>query len=92
MTSLGLIAPLDIIVQFARVRNHHTPFIAIGDRGHGMGMGKVLQAIHTNPQIPNAPLIAAVASADHLVSASVSKWGGYALAVSIASIHQHQSR
>lgn len=89
MTSRGLIAPLDTIVRLARNKNK-TPFVAIGDGGNEMGMGKVLDAIHSNPQIPNAQLIAAVTPADHLIAASVSNWGGYALAATVALIHTNK--
>ena len=49
-------------------------------------MGKVLAAIVTNPKIINGEKIAAVTAADYLVAASVSNWGGYALAAAAALV------
>ena len=72
----GLVAPLHKLVQ--QVQQRHIPFIAIGDGGNEMGMGKVLSQIHATPQILNS--VACVVAADHLIAASVSNWGGYALA------------
>ncbi len=72
----GLVAPLHHLVQQVQARN--VPFIAIGDGGNEMGMGKVLSKIHATPQILNS--VACVVSADYLIAASVSNWGAYALA------------
>lgn len=94
MTSMGLIAPLHEIVDMVRNKNNDSnnndddkvKFIAIGDGGNELGMGKVIDKIHTNPKIPNGNLIGAVTSADHLIAASVSNWGGYALAAACALV------
>ena len=59
-------------------------FIAIGDGGNELGMGKVIDQIYNNPKISNGQLIGAVTSADYLIAASVSNWGGYALAAACA--------
>lgn len=72
----GLVAPLHKLVQQVQARN--VPFIAIGDGGNEMGMGRVLSQIHATPQILNS--VACVVPADYLIAASVSNWGGYALA------------
>ncbi len=61
-------------------------FIAIGDGGNELGMGKVINEIYNNPQILNGELIGAVTSADYVIAASVSNWGGYALAAACALV------
>ena len=60
------------------------PFLAIGDGGNELGMGKVLDKIHANEKIKNE--IACVVPADYLIAASVSNWGGYALAAGAAVV------
>merc|ERR1712194_900600 len=60
--------------------------ISIGDGGNELGMGKVIEQIVNNPKIPNGSKIGCVIPADLLISASVSNWGGYALAASAALI------
>ena len=84
MTSRGLIAPVHNIVD--RVRNRNVLFVAIGDGGNELGMGKVYEAIINNPSILNGELIAAAMPADYLIAASVSNWGGYALAAACACV------
>jgi hypothetical protein len=56
--------------------------IGIGDGGNELGMGKVLPRIRRH--IPNGDTIGCVVPADHLIAASVSNWGGYALAAAMA--------
>jgi hypothetical protein len=77
MNAAGLIAPLHRFVTEAQA-----PFIAIGDGGNELGMGKVLANIQKS--IANADKIACVVPADHLIAAGVSNWGGYALAAGAA--------
>ena len=91
MNAKGLIAPIHRIVDIARNREKNlqqktAKFIAIGDGGNELGMGKVIDRIRTSPKIPNGDLIGAVTSADYLISASVSNWGGYALAGACALV------
>eukprot|EP00567_Pseudictyota_dubia_P008782 CAMPEP_0197453448 /NCGR_PEP_ID=MMETSP1175-20131217/34955_1 /TAXON_ID=1003142 /ORGANISM="Triceratium dubium, Strain CCMP147" /LENGTH=351 /DNA_ID=CAMNT_0042986733 /DNA_START=66 /DNA_END=1121 /DNA_ORIENTATION=+ len=92
MNSKGLIAPLHKIVEMGRKEkidgkvDSSVRFVAIGDGGNEMGMGKVLDTIRTNPKIKNGSKIAAVTPADYLIAASVSNWGGYALAASAAVV------
>jgi hypothetical protein len=89
MNSRGLIAPLH---RFVLERKDGVAFIAIGDGGNELGMGKVIDAIRESPQIPNGNEIGCVVSADHLVAASVSNWGGYALSAAAALIRaEHDS-
>jgi hypothetical protein len=79
MTSKGLIAPLHRFVEETSCK-----LISIGDGGNELGMGKVYEHIIDNPKINNGELIGCVTKADYLVAASVSNWGGYALAVGAA--------
>ena len=60
--------------------------IGIGDGGNEVGMGKIFEHIVTSPNIPNAAQIACTVSADFLIVASVSNWGGYALAAATAVV------
>ena len=85
MTSKGLIAPLHKIVDRAR-GDKNVLFLAIGDGGNELGMGKVYESIVSNPSIRNGSLIAATMPADYLIAASVSNWGGYALASACACV------
>jgi len=90
MTDRGLIAPIHKIVEMGRevpdIVTSKVPFVAIGDGGNELGMGKVLQSIVSNPKIKNGEKIAAVTPADSLIAASVSNWGGYALAAAAALV------
>lgn len=79
MNAKGLIGPLHRLVTEC-----NAPFIAIGDGGNELGMGKVIDKIVNNPKISNGDKIGCVVPADYLIAASVSNWGGYALSASIA--------
>jgi D-glutamate cyclase len=79
MNAHELIAPLHRLVQEC-----NAPFLAIGDGGNELGMGKVIDAIVANPKISDGAKIGCVIAADHLIAASVSNWGGYALAAAAA--------
>lgn len=83
MNATGLIAPLDEMIANAR---DGVKFLAIGDGGNEMGMGKVIDRIHASPKIQNGEKIGCVVPADHLIAASVSNWGGYALAAGTALV------
>jgi hypothetical protein len=82
MNEKGLIAPLHRLVK-----ESNSPFLAIGDGGNELGMGKVIDNIINNPKISNGEKIGCVVAADHLIAASVSNWGGYALAAAVALAH-----
>lgn len=83
MNAKRLIAPLHEIVEIAKSRiDKIIPFIAIGDGGNELGMGKVMDMVRE--RIPNGELIAAVTVADYLITASVSNWGAYALCAACA--------
>lgn len=87
MNNAGLIAPLH---RLADERKAGVPFLAIGDGGNELGMGKVLDKIVNNPKIANGDQIGCVTVADHLIAASVSNWGGYALAAAAALVRSQQ--
>lgn len=84
MNEKGLIAPLHELVEKTKAAG--VPFLAIGDGGNEMGMGKVIDEIINSPIIVNGEKIGCVVAADHLVAASVSNWGGYALAAGAALV------
>jgi hypothetical protein len=63
--------------------------IGIGDGGNEVGMGKISSLVQSSP-IPNAATIACVIPTDHLHVASVSNWGGYALAAAVVAILVHE--
>jgi D-glutamate cyclase len=83
MNAKGLIAPLHRLVT-----ESDSPFIAIGDGGNELGMGKVLKSVVDNPKIMDGDKIGCVIPADYLIASSVSNWGGYALAAGIALAEQ----
>lgn len=61
--------------------------ILLGDGGNEVGMGTVYDKIVKSINIPNAETIACTVAADYLIVASVSNWGGYALAAAIGLVH-----
>jgi len=82
MYERGLIAPLHDVVT--RARENGAKFMSIGDGGNELGMGKVIDEIREH--IPDGNRIGAVVAADHLIAASVSNWGGYALIAAAALV------
>jgi len=82
MNEKGLIAPLHRLVAETNCK-----MISIGDGGNELGMGKVIEHIINNPKIKNGQKIGCVMAADFLIAASVSNWGGYALAAAAALAH-----
>ena len=85
MNEKGLIFPLHRVPQYAKDIN--VKFIAIGDGGNEMGMGKVIDKIYEH--IPDGEKIGAVTPADHLIAASVSNWGAWALIAATALVRFH---
>lgn len=86
-----LVAPLDSVVDIVQrqsfVRDGKTysaTMTGIGDGGNELGMGKLSDVIHRD--IPQGETIGAAKKADHLIAASVSNWGSYALAATVAAI------
>ena len=71
------VQPIDELFEMAR-QNPHITTIGIGDGGNELGMGKVYDSIVKN--IPLGETIGCCVSADFLIAAGVSNWGGYALA------------
>lgn len=84
MNKRNLIAPLHKIIEYAAPKK----FLAVGDGGNEMGMGKVLDKIKQH--IPKGDQIGCTVAADHLVAASVSNWGGYAVAAGAAVMRASQ--
>jgi hypothetical protein len=87
MNERGLIAPLHRLV-----RESESPFLAVGDGGNELGMGKVIDNIINNPKIADGDRIGCVIAADHLIAASVSNWGGYALSAAAAVARASQNK
>lgn len=86
MNEKGLIAPIHKIVDISRETRPDVKYIAIGDGGNEMGMGKVIEKIRHNDKIMNGDKIGAVTVSDYLIASSVSNWGGYALSAACAVI------
>jgi len=77
-----MLAPLDqLFSEKVRQKYPHYKTSCVGDGGNEMGMHAVRDAIVTH--IPNGALIASASSADHVIAASVSNWGGYAVAAAL---------
>lgn len=55
--------------------------LAIGDGGNELGMGKVMEKVKQH--IPDGAAIACSVASDYLITAGVSNWGGYGLALSL---------
>ncbi len=74
-----LIAPFDQLFQ-ADFRRQHPDYTtsAVGDGGNELGMGLVADEVKKH--ITNGETIASATPADLLLCASVSNWGGYAIA------------
>ena len=86
MNEKGLIAPIHKIVDMARDIRPEVKYIAIGDGGNEMGMGKVIDRIRNSEKIKDGDKIGAVTICDFLIAASVSNWGGYALSDACAVV------
>ncbi|CAK4670649.1 hypothetical protein LEN26_012442 [Aphanomyces euteiches] len=67
---------------FAYAHQNNVPTIAIGDGGNELGLGSVREL--TKVHIPNGQTIAAAMHCRHLVLASISDWGGYAVCAAVA--------
>jgi D-glutamate cyclase len=83
MNAHNVIAPIHLLVEYS-----NCPFVAIGDGGNELGMGRVWDQITTH--IPLGATIGCVIAAHHLVAASVSNWGAYALAAGAAVMRASQ--
>eukprot|EP01125_Pyxidicula_operculata_P014399 TRINITY_DN4792_c0_g1_i2.p1 TRINITY_DN4792_c0_g1~~TRINITY_DN4792_c0_g1_i2.p1 ORF type:complete len:146 (+),score=33.20 TRINITY_DN4792_c0_g1_i2:499-936(+) len=58
--------------------------IGIGDGGNEIGMGNVLEGVEKH--VPLGDKIGTKVKCDHLITAGVSNWGGYALAAALYSV------
>ena len=99
MNEKGLIAPLHTIVSDFRDigQKDKRKFIAIGDGGNELGMGKVKDKVYEH--IRDGGKIGAVdkldgknLTADYLIAASVSNWGAYALIAATALVRAHDAK
>jgi hypothetical protein len=70
-----LLAPLDRLMGMAALARPPIGSTGIGDGGNEVGMGKVGEQVRAN--IKNGATIACTTQTDHLVTCSVSNWGGY---------------
>lgn len=86
MNERGLIAPLHRLVN----ESNNSNFIAIGDGGNELGMGKVIDKIISSSIIADGEKIGCVVAAQYLIAASVSNWGGYALAAAVAVMRANE--
>mmetsp|Transcript_33610 Transcript_33610/g.45432 ORF Transcript_33610/g.45432 Transcript_33610/m.45432 type:complete len:325 (-) Transcript_33610:11-985(-) len=75
-----MVAPLERLAHLCAARGVRST--GIGDGGNEVGMGKVFSQVHLN--IKNGPEIGCVTRTSHLIVASVSNWGGYALSAALA--------
>ena len=79
-----MMAPLDELFLLAQQTTQgRVVTTGIGDGGNEVGMGKVVEAVHQH--INNGVSIGCTTPADFLITASVSNWGGYALAAALAA-------
>jgi hypothetical protein len=75
-----LVPNSDLLFIEAKKKNITT--IAIGDGGNEMGMNKVRREVVKN--VNNGDKICSVTSADCLIVAGVSNWGGYAISAALS--------
>jgi D-glutamate cyclase len=59
--------------------------IGIGDGGNELGMGSMPRSL-LHRHVPHGARIGCTVPADHLITAGVSHWGGYALAAALAAL------
>lgn len=76
----AIVAPLERLLTMS---SRPMRSFGIGDGGNEVGMGKLMDRLLVSG-IPNIEQIACTAATTHLLTASVSNWGGYALAVALA--------
>ncbi|MDG4669343.1 glutamate cyclase domain-containing protein [Mycobacterium sp. 236(2023)] len=68
---------------FDEARRRGFPTVAVGDGGNEIGMGAISDAVHAH--VTHGATIAAVTSADVLVTAACSNWGCYGIAAALAA-------
>jgi D-glutamate cyclase len=84
-----LCGPYEILYEIAQ-QEAKCCTIGIGDGGNEVGMGKVFDAVVKH--IMNGPKVACTITADHCITAGVSNWGGWAIAVALCAMHRENSR
>jgi hypothetical protein len=74
--------PLDsLFIEAEKNREQQIVTMAIGDGGNEIGMGNIYDSISKN--IPFGAKIASKVKADHLITAGVSNWGGFAISYAL---------
>ncbi len=68
---------------FDEAASRGLPTIAVGDGGNEIGMGAITEAVHQHVKFGDT--IAAVSTADILVTAACSNWGCYGIAAALAA-------
>jgi D-glutamate cyclase len=81
-------ADLHLLIEAAATRNSKLQVVGIGDGGNEIGMGRFSwNELRARLPGPNADRVPCRVSADATVVAGVSNWGAYALAATIAVLH-----
>lgn len=83
----ALNAPIDAIFTLARKDGSQVRTISIGDGGNEIGMGNLYELV--SKHVPGGSKIGCRVTTDHLITAGVSNWGGYALACALYLIQSH---
>ena len=86
-----LLAPLDKLIDLAKSSKPELIVTAIGDGGNELGFGKQYEATIKSKNILMPDKCVSVVSCDHLIVASVSNWGGFALAAA-AGMAMHDGK
>jgi hypothetical protein len=69
------------IILISAAKDDRISTTSIGDGGNELGMGKVKNEVEK--YVEHGEQIACVVSCDYLITAGVSNWGGYAIAVGL---------
>ena len=69
-------------ILFEKLQKKGVLNIAIGDLGNEIGMGSIEETLHT--YIPKGETIGVYTKTDHLITATVSDWGCYAMIAAMA--------
>lgn len=83
----ALNAPIDELFTAARKLGGHIRTISIGDGGNEIGMGNIYELV--SKYVPGGAKIGSRIETDHLITAGVSNWGGYALACALYLLQKH---
>jgi D-glutamate cyclase len=75
-------ARIDYLVEEAAKRR--IPTIGVGDGGNEIGMGAIIEAVHT--YVPHGEVLCAKLATDVLLPAGVSNWGCYAIQAALAML------